>query len=240
MMENLIPNPQEIEIQEPIRTATEVLKRLEVIGLKEPAIAGGWIRGWLTGMTPTDIDVAYVGDIDFNKAQMYLVAILDQLGLDKSPWDIKGIWNAQMENSLITSTEMNYHLFYVDSIDSVCLKSDGKLHDITGHGFSDAQEKILRMNDFTKYNFPYSDSKIIWLCLEGIRRIAKFGWIPTERSGELIQIGLPKWKHLSSKSKEYFMRRMNEKYTPPEMQMVRDIYSNYGWDFILDLALNNG
>lgn len=217
-----------IESNPEIIMATSVLKLLEERGLKDVGIASGWIRSFLTDSPRSDIDIAYVGDIHFEKAQVILDEILTELNLDKSLWDIKGIWNAQLENPQVTTTDMNYLLFYVSSIDSVGLKSDGKLHDITGHGFIDAKNKVLRMNDFTKFNFPYTDGKIVYLCTEGCRRIAKFGWKPTKRSIELIRLGQKKWEKLADTNREYFIRRIKKKYTTEEHIEAKKVYSKYG------------
>ncbi len=227
----------EIESCEEIKNASLVLKKLEERGLKDTGIASGWIRSFLTGSPRTDIDIAYVGDVHFELAQGYLEEILSQLGLDKELWDIKGIWNAQIEYPQITSTEMNYLLFYVNSIDCVCLKSDGKLHDVTGNGFSDSQKKILRMNDFTKYDFPFTDSNIVYFCMEGCRRIAKFGWKPTKKSVKLIKTGLDNWKELSGDEKDYFItNKIKKKFSIDEREYAQKVYNEYGWGFLFDLV----
>jgi hypothetical protein len=231
-------NVAKIEKRKEIKEASLVLKRLEEKGLKEPAIASGWIRGWLTGIAPSDIDIAYVGDVHFEEAQKYLQEILDSLNIDKTPWDIKGIWNAQLEYPEITTTERNYLLFYVDSIDSVYLASDGKLHDTTGYGFEDAKHKVLRMNDFTKMDFVYRDSKLVYLCLEGCRRVAKFGWTPTEQSIKLIKDGLSLWSKLSESTKKYFIEhKIIAKYQKEEFLKYQAVYNTFGWGFIFDEAL---
>lgn len=221
-----------IEKNPQIKTAARVLKLLELKGLKQPAIASGYIRGFLTDTIPTDIDIAYVGDVHFEEAQKYLLEIITQLKLDPTPWDLKGIWNAQIECPEINTTEKNYLIFYVDSIDSVYLASDGKLHDPTGFGFDDAKTKTLRMTDFKSNGFNYSKSKIVYLCLEGCRRIANFGWKPTPKSVELIKSGIELWPQLSQQSKNYFYNRISKKYPPDQFSDAQKIYKEYGWDFI--------
>jgi hypothetical protein len=223
---------KKIELLNEIKTAAKVLKKLEKKGLIQPAIASGWTRGFLTNTKPSDIDVAYVGNVHYLKAQKYLNQALEELGIDKTPWDIKGIWNAQMEFPEVDSTEQNYLLFYVNSIDSIYLASDGKLHDPTGHGFDDAKKLVLRMNDFEKNDFNYPDNKIVYLCLEGCRRIAKFNWKPTKRSKELILSGLPYWEKLSKKERDYFYTRTRKKYSSSEQNKAKIIYQKFGWDFV--------
>jgi tRNA nucleotidyltransferase/poly(A) polymerase len=48
----------------------------------------------------------------------------------------------------VKHTVDNFLLYYLNSIDSVYLTGDGKLHDPTGFGFEDAQTKTLRINDY--------------------------------------------------------------------------------------------
>jgi hypothetical protein len=228
----------EIESKSEIIAAANVLKELEKRGLAQPAIASGWIRGFLTGTKPSDIDIAYVGDVHYDAAQKYLKEIISELHLEHMDWDVTGIWNAQMKNPSVTTTERNYLLFYVCSIDSVYLASDGKLHDATGFGFEDASNKILRMNDFTAMNFQFPNDEIVYFCLEGCRRIVQFKWTPTEHSVELIKSGTEKWLLLSDTEKQYFYKRLMKKYTEEEMLNAQKIYERYGWGFVFDLALN--
>lgn len=223
---------EEIEQNPQIKIAAHVLKLLEKKGLEQPAIASGYIRGFLTNTTPTDIDIAYVGKVHYQDAQKYLFEIITQLKLDPGPWDLKGIWNAQIECPEIDTTEKNYLTFYVDSIDSVYLASDAKLHDPTGHGFKDAESKTLRMTDFKSNGFKYSKSKIVYLCLEGCRRIANFNWKPTPKSISLIKSGIELWPQLSQQSKNYFYNRTSKKYSLDQFSNAQKIYKKYGWDFI--------
>ncbi len=226
-----------IESKKEIVLAAKVLKELELKNLKQPYIASGFIRGFLTKTLPSDIDIAYVGKVHFKDAQSLLSQVLNELKIKTNNWDVKGIWNAQIDNPQVNSTEKNYLLFYVDSIDSVYLASDGKLHDPTGFGFKDSLNKTLRMNNFLKNGFNYKVKEIVYFCLEGCRRIAKFGWKPTTRSIDLIKYGLPLWQKLRDEEKEYFYKKkILSKYKSEEFSKAKEIYDKYGWGFIFDKA----
>jgi hypothetical protein len=224
----------EIEALPIVKEATAVLKGLETLGLIEPAIASGWTRGLLTDSAITDTDVAYVGKVHYGEAQEYLRAVLSELGLDPKPWDIKGIWNAQMSYG-VEHTVDNYLLYYVDSIDSVYLAADGKLHDPTGHGFSDAEAKILRINEYDRQNgrkpTAYEEVNV---CLEGCRRITRLCWKATPESRQRIIEGVVQWENLSDDEKAYFFRKLASKYKPEERADAQKVYYEFGWGFIFD------
>jgi hypothetical protein len=216
-----------------IVNAARVLAKLEAYGLKEPGIASGFVRSWIANTAKSDIDVAYVGDVPYHDAQQYLSAVLRELRLDKTRWDIKGIWNIQHQYPQITRTELNFKYLYVCSIDSVYLASDGRLHDTMGTGIEDARKRVLRMNDFRSFDFPYPDDEIVYLCIEGCRRIAKFGWTPTKRSVDLIASGREFWDRLPRKQQSDLLRkRIIAKYRPGQYAAAQQLYDRYGWGFL--------
>jgi hypothetical protein len=222
----------EIEALPVVQEATAVLVGLEERGLVEPAIASGWTRAMLTDTTSGDIDVAYVGDVHFEQAQQHLQDVLTELGVDAEPWDIEGIWNAQMSYD-VERTVDNYLLYYVDSSDTVYLASDGKLHDPTGYGFSDAEARILRINKYDRKDgrkpSPYEEVNV---CLEGCRRVAQLGWEATPESWQRITEGIIEWGKLSDEEKAYFTRKLASKYQPEKRSAAQITYSQFGWGFI--------
>jgi hypothetical protein len=224
----------EIEALPAVQEAAAVLVGLEKRGLVEPAVASGWTRAMLTDTTSRDIDVAYVGDIHYEEAQQYLREVLTELGVDPEPWDIDGIWNAQMSYG-VEHTVDNYLLYYVDSIDTVYLASDGKLHDPTGNGFSDAEARILRINEYDRKDGRKPTSyEEVNVCLEGCRRIAQLGWEATPESRQRINEGIVEWSRLSDKEKAYFTRKLASKYEPDKRGEAQPIYHQFGWGFIFD------
>ncbi|HSX30833.1 MAG TPA: hypothetical protein VLE99_02860 [Candidatus Saccharimonadales bacterium] len=230
-------NVADIEALPVVRQASQVLHRLQEYGLGEPAIAGGWTRGFLTDITPSDIDVAYVGPVLPEAAQAYLCQTLDELSVDTAPWDIKGIWNASLAYG-VTHTVQNYLLYYINSIDSVYLRADGRLHDPTGHGFTDAATKTLRLNtyDSTDGRTPTAKEEV-YICLEGCRRIARFGWTPTPESRDRICTGTARWHELTPTDQLYYLRKkILGKYALGERAEAQGIYGTYGWSFVFDQA----
>lgn len=225
----------EIEVLPVVQEAVSVLSALEQHGLVEPAIASGWTRAMLTDTTTSDIDVAYVGEVHYEDAQDILRSVLDELGIDPEPWDIEGIWNAQMSYG-VEHTVDNYLRYYVDSIDSVYLASDGKLYDPTGYGFSDAETRTLRINEYDreKGRVP-TPSEEVNVCLEGCRRITALGWRPTDDSRLRIVEGVKKWDELADEEKAYFVRKLSSKFKQPDRETAQISYDNYGWGFIFDL-----
>lgn len=224
----------EIEALPVVKEAAAVLRGLEGRGLVEPAIASGWTRAFLTDTTSSDIDVAYVGDIHYEQAQQHLREVLAELGVNTEPWDIKGIWNAQMSYG-VEHTVDNYLLYYVDSIDTVYLASDGKLYDPTGYGFADAKAGILRINEYDRENgrIPTSYEEVN-VCLEGCRRVAQLGWQATPESRQRINEGVAEWGKLSDEEKAYFTRKLTSKYKPEKREQAQVIYRQFGWGFIFD------
>lgn len=226
---------QDIENNPQVIRVANVLKTLESKGLKEASVASGWIRGWLTGTTPSDIDIAYIGDVNYQKAQNILTNVLEEENIEASNWDVKGIWNVSEDRTDIQSVADYYMYFYINSIDCVYLGSEGKLHDLTGYGFNDGATRTLRMNEFTNNKYAYENKDIVYFCLEGCRRITKFGWTPTKRSVDLIRYGIPLWNTLSKKDKNYFYNnKIRKKYEIFEFDRAREIYTKYGWGFIFD------
>ncbi len=224
----------EIEKLDVIKEATLVLAELEANGLLEPAIASGWTRSLLTDTTTPDIDVSYVGDTHYQQAQHILLHILDKIRPSNAAmWDVKGIWNAQLAYGL-THTVDNFLMYYVDSIDSVYLASDGKLHDPTGYGFKDAQTKTLRINMYDINRGLLADHEDVNVCLEGCRRIVKLGWQPTRESAKRITAGAEKWATLPQDKKDYFTGKLAKKYRRNEITKAQGIYQTYGWGFIFD------
>jgi hypothetical protein len=226
----------EIESLPEVRKAARVLRELEKRGLGEPCIASGWTRGFLTDIPPSDIDIAYVGPLPHEEARQNLADALQKLHVS-GDWDIEGIWNAQAAYG-VTHTAHNYLLYYVDSIDSVFLAADGKLHDPTGYGFADAQSRTLRLNTYDSSNGRTPPPKEnVYICLEGCRRIAKFGWTPTAESVERITKGAAQWQLLTAAEQTYYVtKKIAGKYQTAEYASMRAIYDKYGWGFVFDLA----
>ena len=225
----------EIEQLPEVIQAGSILEALESKGLGEPAIAAGWTRSLLTDGVTADIDVSYVGKIHYQQAQLILKDVLDDVKpANKHMWDVNGIWNAQIAYQ-VEHTVDNFLLYYLNSIDSVFLASDGKLHDPTGFGFSDAESKTLRINEYDLINREPSASEEVNVCLENCRRLAKFGWFPTARSVERIRAGSTSWSKLSDDEKNYFIDKLKAKYTNSDRLAAQTVYSQYGWGFIFDL-----
>lgn len=227
----------EIEALPVVQEAASVLSVLEQYGLVEPAIASGWTRAMLTDTTTSDIDVAYVGEVHYEDTQGILRVVLDELGIDPEPWDIEGIWNAQMSYG-VEHTVDNYLLYYVDSIDTVYLASDGKLHDPTGYGFSDAEARVLRINEYDREEGRVpTPSEEVNVCLEGCRRIAALGWQPTDASRTRIVEGVKKWDELEDDEKAYFVRKLTSKFKQPQRLAAKENYDKYDRGFIFELLV---
>mgnify|MGYP000872164219 FL=1 len=226
---------EELEnLPEVVETAT-VLRYLENHGVKEAAIAGGWTRSLLGAGATSDIDVSYVGDIHYEDAQAILRKALKEINPSNiAVWDVKGIWNAQIAYGVEHVVD-NYLLYYLNSIDSVYLASDGKLHDPTGFGFDDARTKILRINDYDVANRVTTPSEEVNVCLENCRRIAKFGWTPTDRTIERLRQGTVRWSELTSDEMSYFVNKLAIKYKASERNPAQRVYAEHGWGFIFDL-----
>lgn len=228
-------NVAETERSPEVIEAAEVLRNLEEHGIKEAAIAAGWTRSLLTDSPTNDIDVSYVGDVHYEQAQEILAQTLDEVNpVNREMWDVKGIWNAQIAYG-VQHTVDNFLLYYLNSIDSVYLASDGKLHDPTGFGFDDAQTKTLRINDYDLEGRSTTASEEVNVCLENCRRLAKFGWIPTARTVERLTMSTPRWNELSNDETAYFVNKLQTKYSDDERANARKIYDKYGWGFIFDL-----
>lgn len=225
-----------IEAQEDVRQATEVLAYLETHDVREPAIAAGWTRTLIAGGATADIDISYVGQVHYRDAQQILREALDIVHpANQAMWDIEGIWNAELAYG-VHHTVDNFLLYYLNSIDSVYLASDGRLHDPTNFGFQDATTRTLRMNmyDIADGRTPTA-SEHVNACLENCRRMAKFDWQPTAESAARIAAGVQYWPQLSVTEVAYFTRKLATKYSPAERPQARSIYAEFGWDFIFDL-----
>jgi hypothetical protein len=224
-----------------LKEAAHILFLLEQKGLKEVSIASGWTRKMLCKLdTVTDIDIAYVGTVHYEDAQKLLNEILEELKPEnKKDWDVRGIWNAEMAMPHITTISDHYLRDYVCSIDSVYLASDGLLHDASGFGIADSRNGILRLHDYNKKRFKNTDRTIAYTCLEGIRRIALFGWKPTVRSAELIADGAKVWPGLTLEKKEdLYKKRLLKKFKVEDLVAFKPIYAKYGWGFLIDEALD--
>ena len=226
----------DIETLPEVREAANVLAELEKCGLVEPAIASGWTRGFLTDVSPSDIDVAYVGPVPHEQAREHLRRILSEhpTDLPNWDWDVDGIWNAETAYKVMHTCQ-NYLLYYINSIDSIYLAADGRLHDPTGYGFADAPDKTLRINMYDRTGRKPSPKEEVYICLEGCRRIAKFGWQPTAASATRITEGVRQWEHLTNAEQAYYRtKKIMGKYTPAERAEARLVYSRYGWAFVFD------
>lgn len=230
-------NSASIESRQDVRQTAEVLRRLAAHGLSEPAIAAGWTRSLIAGGSTTDIDVSYVGDIPYIEARTILRVALDEVQpANRAMWDVEGIWNAQTAYG-VTHTIDNFLLYYLNSIDSVYLAADGKLHDPTRHGFEDAAAHVLRMNMYDmQHGRTPTPSEHVNTCLENCRRIAKFGWRPTAKSIERISTSTVYWQQLGEDEQYYFVRKLARKYTPTERAHAQSVYAQYGWGFVFDLV----
>lgn len=228
---------KDVEEKPEVIEVTKVLRELEKQGLLEPSVASGWTRGWITGIPPSDIDIQYSGKISREDAQKILLETLETMKISKDNWDVAGMWNTERAKGM---TPAQYYLvFFVDSIDSCYLAADGRFHDPTGFGFEDARAKVLRMNDFKISSYPYTDEDIVYLCLRGCERIAKHGWIPTERSVELLSGAVSRWQNLAAARHEFLIRDyILAKHKRENFEKARNVYAKYGWGFVFDEAMN--
>jgi hypothetical protein len=225
----------EIEDLPDVQASARVLSELESRGIKEAAIAAGWTRTLIAGGNTSDIDVSYVGDVHYGDAQVILAHVLDEVNPpNREMWDVKGIWNAEIAYG-VSHTVDNFLLYYLNSIDSVYLASDGKLHDPTGYGFQDAKTQTLRINDYDLDERTTTASEEVNVCLENCRRLAKFGWTPTSRTIERVTGSVPRWLELADDEKSYFVNKLKTKYSDQERLGAKAIYGVYGWGFIFDL-----
>lgn len=224
-----------IENRQDVRDAARVLSLLEARGLREASIAAGWTRSLLTGGETADIDVSYVGAIHYEEARVVLSRVLDEVNpANKSMWDVEGIWNAQLAYG-VGSVVDNFLIYYLNSIDSVYLAADGKLHDPTGHGFEDARTKTLRINEYDLIDRTPTASEEVNVCLENCRRLAKFQWHPTSRTVERLKAGPMKWNELNGDEQNYFISKLGRKYSTKQRSAAKQVYDSYGWGFIFDL-----
>ena len=225
----------EIEKSPEVQASAYVLRELEARGVNQASIAGGWTRALIADGETKDIDVSYVGDIHYQDAQKILARVLKEVNPPNiDMWDVKGIWNAEIAYGVENVVD-NFLLYYLNSIDSVYLASDGKLHDPTGYGLRDAKTKTLRVNDYDLERRATTAPEEVNVCLENCRRLAKFGWIPTARSVERITAGVPRWAELNDDERNYFITKLRTKYTDRERSSVRTTYDLYGWGFVFDL-----
>lgn len=169
-------NISTLEQRHDVQQAAQVLAALAHAGLREPAIAADWTRRLVAGGSTSDINASYVGDIPYSEAQDILQHTLNRLRPDtRDMWDVRGIWNAQQAYDVTRAVD-DFLLYYLNSIDSLYLGADGRLHDPTGHGFDDADTKTLRINEYDHKNGRTpTASEEVNVCLENCRRIAKFG-----------------------------------------------------------------
>jgi hypothetical protein len=226
--------PRDIQNTPEVKRAALVLAKLEQGGLVEPAIASGWTRSLLTNTTSPDIDVSYVGPVHYKQAQPILGEALRNIDPENAAiWDVGGIWNAQMAYG-VTRTVDNFLLYYVDSIDSVYLASDGLLHDPTGHGFADAATRTLRVNMYDVEQGILTDRENVNVCLESCRRMARLGWTPTPESTDRIVDGLGSWQKIGVDDRLYYTKKLAKKYGRSDVAAARPVYERYGWGFVFD------
>lgn len=226
---------RQIEERLEVQASARVLLELEARGINEASITGGWTRVLITDGTTKDIDVSYVGDVHYEDAQKIIAQVLEEVNPpNRDMWDIKGIWNAEIAHGVKSVTD-HFLLHYLNSIDSVYLASDGKLHDPTGYGFQDAEAKILRINDYDISRRATTASEEVYVCLENCRRLARFGWTPTTKSVERIAAGVSRWSELTDNEKSYFTARLKAKYLVQERPATKIVYDLYGWGFVFDL-----
>jgi hypothetical protein len=80
-----------------------------------------------------------------------------------------------------------------------------------------------------------TSSEEVNVCLENCRRLAKFGWTPTERTVERITNSTPRWHELTNDEKNYFIAKLRTKYSDNERFGAKAIYDLYGWGFVFDV-----
>ncbi len=227
---------QKIEQLEIIKKVAFVLKELENNGISQACVASGFTRSFLAKTPQSDIDIAYYSDVDYKKAREIFTKIIKNHNLTNLDWDFT-IYNVKQMNQLYNSVEDMYLALFVNSIDTVYLNSRGHLIDPTGYGFNDSINRILRMNNYLTNGYDYTDSSIVYVCIEGCRRIYKFNWKPTEESIKLIKYGAKYWDKLSNSDKSYFLnKRIKSKFNTSEYEKASKIYQEFGWGFLFDLA----
>lgn len=234
--DSLLKLKKEIEQKDYIKQAAGVLKFLESKGLEMCSIGAGFIRYFLTGDgDPNDIDVIYKGPVHFEDAQKYLSEALDKLKIDTEPWDINGIWNLQIRFPNFKTLEEEYPLAFFCTIEAVALKSDGLLHDFSGRGLSDSLTKTLHLINLCNKDLEYSNLRKCAYCLEGCRRIFKFGWKPTEETKDFLLNQVSFWDKLEDNQKsELIKKRIVNKFSVDQYEKAKKVYDMYGWGFIFN------
>jgi hypothetical protein len=220
-----------------VRRVAAILARLRERGLREPAVASGFIRTHLLGVPPTDVDVHYVGDVPTAVAEGWLAEVLAEAQLSERDWDI---WNFTEHDPRITSTEFGYRAHFVSTIDCVYLGADRALHDLTGRGVADARTRTLELCHLDVTEYAFSVGQLCYSYLEGCRRMFLYGLRPTSRSAEALRANAPLWQQCPAVDRAYLVRRLHNKLTAAQRVAAQPLYASFGWGEIFTMRLPDG
>ncbi|MBA3825736.1 MAG: hypothetical protein H0X24_17790 [Ktedonobacterales bacterium] len=206
-----------------------VLAHLAARGLGTPAVASGFVRCHLLGVPPTDVDIHYVGGIPTATAEAWLRDEVRQAGDAAGEWDI---WNFTEHDPRITSTAYGYRVHFVSTIDCVYLGADGALHDLTGRGVADADQRVLALTHLTVTDYPYTPGQLCYLYLEGCRRMYLYGLTPTSASATALRAHTGLWQAAQPADRRYLRDRVRQKLTAEQRAQAQALYARYGWDAV--------
>ncbi len=206
-----------------------VLTRLAARGLGDPAVASGFVRCHLLGVPPTDIDIHYVGVVPTATAEGWLRDAIAETGGADGEWDI---WNFTEHDPRITTTAYGYRAHFVSTIDCVYLAVDGMLHDLTGRGVADADQRTLEFTHLAVADYPYTPGQLCYLYLEGCRRMFLYGLSPTPASAQALHASAGLWRQAAPADRRYLRDRVRHKLTPAQCRAALPLYARYGWDAV--------
>lgn len=218
----------ELAARPDVQAVATVLRALQARGVEDPAVASGFTRSLLLATPPTDVDIHYTGAIPTATAEKWLAEILVEQGLG-GEWDI---WNFTEHDPRITSRDFGYLAHFVSTIDCVYLGPAGVLHDLTGHGVSDARTRTLAFPHLAVVGYPYSAGQLCYLLLEGCRRIALHNLKPNPSADRALRESSGLWQAALPADRAYLRDRLRSKLTPEQRHLARPRYAQFGWDHI--------
>jgi hypothetical protein len=221
-----------IEADPRVRYVAGVLAALQRRGLRDPAVASGFIRAQILGMPPTDVDIHYVGDVSTATAEAWLHDLLAVDGIPHDDWDI---WNFTEHDPHILSTDYGYLVHFVSTIDCIALGPDGTLRDVTGRGAADARGKILHFSHLEVQDYPYKAEQLCYIYTEGLRRVFLYDLAPDQPSAVALRASSPLWHACAASDRRYLRDRLRQKLSAAQREAALPLYAEWGWATLFEM-----
>lgn len=172
-----------------IQNALRILKAFSKLkGVKNPILAGGYIRELILGGKQNDLDMLFMGTMSREKGYEGIKKIENDLNTPHLDWHITNKQHGGYKNSEEAVANNG------ETVTCIGLTANGRLIDPTGYGLKDIQSKTLRLPISSVVVFStrvLTHTPLVmyaYFAMRAVRFISAHNFKPDQQTDELIKL----------------------------------------------------